>query len=48
MRASLMAESTASEPELVKKTRVPGSGDHVASSSASSSAGGFVNGSKHE
>ena len=46
--ASLMAESTASEPELVKNTRGSVTGAQVARRSASSSAGGLVKGSKQE
>ncbi len=48
MRASLIAESTASEPLLVKKTLVPSAGARPATSSASSSAGSLVKGSKQE
>ncbi len=48
MRASLMAESTASDPLLVKNTRLSGTGAIVAMSSASSSAGSLVKGSKQE
>ena len=48
MRASLMAESTASEPLLVKNTRLSATGASPAMSSASSSAGSLVNGSKQE
>ena len=45
-RASLIAESTASDPELVRKTRGDSIGDNAPTRSATRSAGSFVNGSK--
>src|SRR5829696_8247923 len=46
MRASLMAVSTASDPDDVSITLAPGIGARSASTSASSSAGGLVKRSK--
>jgi hypothetical protein len=46
IRLSFSAVSTASDPPLVKKTRLPGTGARATSRSASSSARGFEKRSK--